>query len=106
MPSWDGLERRKEVRDYNDIIIGLERINQMMEVNHKSFREFQMEMRAVSHKVNSTLYGNGQVGITTKVSNMEQIGQDFKEHDKRDLRIQLSLLVGTLGILAKLLFFN
>jgi len=103
---WDGTERRKDNQDaLLRIELNLERLSGEMRSSHKAFRDFQLSTEELNKKVITTLYGNGQPGLTTKINAVENLGHDFKEHDKRDLRIQFSLLAGTLGILVKILFF-
>lgn len=106
---WNGEERRKGNQDIlsrlGDMELQIERISGEIRSSHKAFRDFEQETRELNKKIVTTVYGNGQPGLTTKVNAVENLGKDFKEHDRRDLGIQLTLLGGMAGILIKILFF-
>ena len=109
---WDGKERRKltefqEVMSrLDDLKLDLAVLSSKADGTHKSFRAFEEESKERNKKLELTIYGNGHAGLTTKINAVEQLGEDFKEHDRRDMKIQLSILFGMAGILVKLLFFK
>jgi len=109
--SYKGPERRKmtELQEVmssiDDLHVSIALVTQKLESSHKAFRDFEAETKRRTDSVFTTVYGNGQVGLTTKISTIEELGKNFKEHDKNDRFVQFSLLAGVLGILVKVLLF-
>ena len=110
--TWDGNERRKMsdlqeiISKLDDLKIDVALLASKTDSTHKAFRAFEMKTKETNKKLELTIYGNGHPGLTTKMNAVEELGKDFKEHDRKDIRIQLSILGGMAGILVKLLFFK
>lgn len=66
---------------------------------HKTFyhiiTENKKNINAIGEKFNKEMYGNGNVGLKTKISNLQY-----------QLAILMLMNVGIYGLLIKLIFFN
>ena|SRR3990167_9967597 len=98
-------ERR---HDYPDIIerlgsleVQIALLGTKFDSSHKAFREYQEDTHELNKKIVNTLYGNGQAGLTTRVSNLDTVKAELQSHSLADrwlfgiiITIQLALLGG------------
>ena len=98
-------ERRKDYSDIlsriGDLEIQIALIGTKFDSSHRNFRDFQFEIMELNTKITNTLYGNGQPGLTTKVSNLDGIRNEIRYHSTTDkwvfgivITVQMAILGG------------
>lgn len=97
-------ERRKGMDEISNKIslmeIDVKILLNTVEANNKSMREALERLNVLVEKHNKTLYGNGTVGLTTKIGAVEDIEKSMNDHfvsDKWMFTTVIGLLLFTIG---------
>ena len=107
------IERRKDYPDLSkrllDLDIAVNVLSTKVEQSHKDNHRWRDEVMALTTKHSTTLYGNGQPGLTTKIDSLKTLAEEFKDHSENDRWFQRSAMltgVTVIGFLIKLVFFK
>ena len=100
MPS----ESSQILTKLNDIEVQVATLTSKFESSHKAFRDFEAEIKEINHRIYTTIYGNGQPGLTTKINGIETLSKDFKAHSANDKWFQGILVTIFLTILGWTVF--
>ena len=99
MTNYHGPERRmlniemsKVLGKLQDIEIQAAKLEAKLDSHHRAFRDSQEEFKSVTERHNHTLYGNGNVGLTTKFDSLKELPDMLTElrHRVETLTIRMA----------------
>ena len=113
--EWKGKEKRSRrymddiKSEISEIKTDLKLLLNQVEANHESLRKSIDLTSNLVDRHEKTLYGNGNVGLTSKVNEFSKISDDLEKHTENDSRAYIgiySVLAAILIGIGKLVFFK
>lgn len=81
------------------------KIETKLDGNHKAFRDFEAEIKAVNHRLEATVYGNGKPGLTSRMDAKDEalksVAKEMASHTFGDKLLFGTIITILLFILGK-----